>query len=66
MKKKLAICVAVVVVLFLAGFYLWGPSTVPKGQEPLVTLSAANFGDFQKAFDAHPETSRLILLVSPT
>jgi hypothetical protein len=66
MKRKLAIGVAVCVILLLAIFYLWGPSSVPQGQEPLVTLSASSINDFQKAFDAQTDGPRMILLLSPT
>lgn len=66
MKKKLATCLAVCVLLLLAILYLWGPSTVPTGQEPLVTLSSTKFSYFQKAFDAQADGPRVVLLVSPT
>jgi hypothetical protein len=65
MIRKLAIVLAVCILLLLA-FRLWGPSSVPQGQEPLVTLSRTNLSDFQAAFDAHPDGSRMILLLSPT
>jgi hypothetical protein len=66
MKGKIAIVLAVCILLLLAIFHLWGPSSVPQGQEPLVTLSSANVSDFQKAFDAHTDGLRMILLLSPT
>lgn len=66
MKKKRLIPVVVAVLILLAIFYLWGPGTVPAGQQPLVTLSSANFDQFGKAFDANPDAARLLLLVSPT
>jgi len=66
MKGKLAIGLAVCVLVLLAIFYLWGPSAVPQGQEPLLTLSRASLNDFQKAFDAQIDGPRMILLLSPT
>lgn len=66
MKKKLAACLAICALLLLAIFYLWGPSTVPTGQEPLLTLSSTNFSYFQEAFDAQANGPRVVLLVSPT
>jgi hypothetical protein len=66
MKKKLATCLAICVLLLLVIFYLWGPSAVPTGQQALLTLSGANFSDFQKAFDARADGPRMVLLVSPT
>jgi len=55
-------------ILFLATFYLLvrGPSGAPAGQQPLLALSSANFGEFEKAFDANADVPRLLLLVSPT
>jgi hypothetical protein len=45
---------------------LWGPSSVPHGQEPLVALSNANFSEFENAFDGDLDTPQLVLLLSPT
>jgi hypothetical protein len=67
MKKKRAIVVTIgAVLVLLAVAYLWGPSSVPAGQEPLLALSKANFTEFEKAFDADTGVPRLVLLVSPT
>jgi hypothetical protein len=52
--------------LLLAAMYLWGPSSVPRGQEPLVALSNTNFSDFENAFDRDSDAPRLVLLLSPT
>ena len=64
--KRRAIFVAAAAVVLLAIAYLWGPSSVPAGQEPLVTLSDANWGEFAAAFDADPNVPRMVLLLSPT
>jgi hypothetical protein len=67
MKKKRAIfVVAAAVLVLLAAAYLWGPSSVPAGQEPLVTLSRTNFSEFETAFDGDTNVPRLLLLLSPT
>jgi len=67
MKKKRVIVLALIaVVLLLAVVYLWGPSSVPPGQEPLVALSNTDFSDFENAFDNDLDTPRLVLLLSPT
>lgn len=67
MIKKRSIVLIIVSALVLLGvLYLWGPSKVPAGQQPLLTLSSANLSDFQKAFDADADAVRLVLLVSPT
>ena len=64
--KRRAIFVAAAAVVLLAIAYLWGPSSVPAGQEPLVTLSDANWGEFAAAFNADPNVPRMVLLLSPT
>jgi hypothetical protein len=67
MNRKRTILVAVAAFgLALAAVYLWGPSSAPPGQEPLVALSDANFSQFASAFDANPDVPRLVLLLSPT
>jgi hypothetical protein len=67
MKKQRAIVLAVAAVLgLLAIAYVWGPSSVPPGQEPLLALSSENFPQFQNAFDARADAPRLLLLLSPT
>lgn len=67
MKTKRAILVAVVAVfVLLVAIYLWGPSSVPRGQQPLVALSAMNFSEFETTFDADADVPRLLLLLSPT
>lgn len=64
--KRIIVSTLAVVLGLLGGMYLWGPSRVPPGQEPLVTLSRANFSEFEKAFDAAGDAPRLLLLLSPT
>lgn len=67
MKKKWLRGVAVgAVLVVLAGAYLWSPGSPPRGQEPVVTLSEKNPGDFERAFDAESDVPRLVLLLSPT
>lgn len=64
-NRAIALTVAAILALFVTA-YLWGPSTAPLGQEPLVELSSANFDRFQKAFDGDSDVPRLVLLLSPT
>ena len=67
MKKRGLIGVGVgAVLLLLAAVYLWGPGSAPHGQDPVVTLSEGNLGEFEKAFDANADVPRLVLLLSPT
>ncbi len=65
MKKRAAIVASIAVASLLA-VYLWGPSSVPSGQEPLTELSTANLSDFAAAFDADSDAPRMVLLLSPT
>ena len=64
--KTRAILIAVAVALQFLFAYLWGPSSVPAGQERLVTLSNANLSEFAAAFDADSNVPRMLLLLSPT
>jgi hypothetical protein len=66
MTKRVIVLAVTAVVLLLAATYLWGPSSVPRGQEPLIALSNANFSDFENAFDRGSDAPRLVLLLSPT
>jgi len=65
-KKRVIVLAVMAVVLLLAVVYLWGPSSVPRGQEPLLALSSANLSDFENAFDRDSDSPRLVLLLSPT
>jgi hypothetical protein len=64
-KKSFAIGLSLVA-LFLLVVYLSQNSSTPLGQEPLATLSTANFASFEAAFDKSSEGPRLLLLLSPT
>ncbi len=66
MKKKTIIVVAVALVVVFGAAYLWAPGSAPPGQEPVLTLSPANFDEFEKAFDKNADVPRLVLLLSPT
>lgn len=65
-KKRVIVLAVIAVVLLLAVVHLWGPSSVPPGQEPLIVLSNTNFSDFKNAFDRDSDAPRLVLLLSPT
>jgi len=66
MKRRAILVVLVAVVLLFVIAYLWGPSSVPAGQERLVTLSNANLSEFAAAFDSESNAPRMVLLLSPT
>lgn len=64
-RNTWAIIVTAAVFVLLALYFGENPLT-PSGQEPLTTLSNANFAAFVSAFDKSPEGPRLLLLLSPT
>jgi hypothetical protein len=66
MKRKAIIAGVVAALLLLVAAYLWGPSSVPKGQPPLLTLTAGNSSEFETAFDGDTSVPRVVLLLSPT
>ena len=66
MKRSVILVGVAAVVLLSAIAYLWGPSSVPAGQERLVTLSKSNLSEFTAAFDADSNVLRMVLLLSPT
>lgn len=66
MKKRAAILAALAALLLFVGVYFWGPSKTPPTQKPLLTLSIANFSEFEAAFDEATDAPRLVLLLSPT
>jgi hypothetical protein len=67
MKNKPSIILATITAaVIIAVAFLKSPGSAPQGQESILTLSAANFPEFQKAFDADATVPRLLLLFSPT
>ena len=66
MSKKIVILAAVASFLLFTGLYVWGPTKTPPTQKPLLTLSTANFSEFEAEFDEVTDAPRLVLLLSPT
>jgi hypothetical protein len=65
--RKTALLVAGVGALTaVAVVYFRAPPVAPPGQPALLALNPANFGEFEAAFDAHPDQPRLVLLLSPS
>ena len=54
------------ITLLAIGFYLWGSSSTPPGQPPLVFLNQSNVAQFQQSFNAAISETRVVLLLSPT
>ncbi len=65
-KRRSIISGSIVAVALLFGYYLYGGSTVPKGQQPLVRLNNANLASLKDAFNESAQSVRLLVLVSPT
>ncbi len=50
----------------LVFYYLYGGSTVPKGQQPLLRLNSSNLASLKDGFNGSASSVRLLVLVSPT
>ncbi len=57
---------SVAALAFLVFYYLYGGSTTPKGQQPLVRLNHPNLAALKDAFNGSANSVRLLVLVSPT
>lgn len=66
MKRRIVIPVAGVAVLLLLVWSARRPGRAPAAQSPPLTLTAENFPQFQQAFNAAPDSVRVVLLLSPT
>jgi hypothetical protein len=65
--------VRIVLLLLIAGLvaawarvYFRSPGVAPLGQRDVLALNAANFSEFEAAFDTYTDRPRLVLLFSPT
>jgi len=66
MTRKRALWLSFAIVILAIGFYLWGSSSTPPGQSPLVSLNEGNVSRFQQSFNAAVSKTRVVLLLSPT
>ncbi|MFZ0761284.1 MAG: hypothetical protein WAM69_15155 [Candidatus Sulfotelmatobacter sp.] len=66
MTRKRALWLVFAVVILAVAFYLWGSSSTPPGQPPLVSLNEGNTSEFQRSFNAAVSDTRIVLLLSPT
>jgi len=66
MTRKRALWFVFAVVILAVAFYLWGASSTPSGQPPLVSLNEGNISEFQQSFNAAVSDTRIVLLLSPT
>ena len=65
MKRRAIPMAVAAAVLLLVIAYLWGPSSVPAGQERLVTLTNSNLSEFAAAFDADSKRVRVLVIWEP-
>ena len=68
MKRRIIIIVVAVVAvgLGLLFYHLYGGSTPPPGQQPLVRLNGANLPALKEAFNSSASSVRVLVLLSPT
>lgn len=67
MKKLLIIIVAIAAIgLGYLAYYLYGGSTVPTGQQPLVRLTDSNVSTLKDSFNESSNSVRVIVMLSPT
>jgi len=66
-KRLLIIILAIVAMAMgLLAYYLYGGSTVPDGQQPLVRLTDSNFSSLKDSFNSSANSVRVIVMLSPT
>jgi len=65
-RRKGTIFGSVAALALLVFYYLYGGSTTPKGQQPLVRLNSSNLASLKDAFNGSANSVRLLVLVSPT
>jgi len=65
-RSRLLIGLALVVVIAGLLYYLYGGSSVPPGQHPLVSLDQTNFDQLRNEFNSASGRVRVIILLSPT
>lgn len=67
MKRALKIFLAIaLIVIGLLAVYLYGGSTVPNGQPPLVRLTDSNLSSLKDSFNGSSNSVRVIVMLSPT
>lgn len=67
MKRALIIILAIATIgVGLLAYYLYGGSTVPNGQQPLVRLTDSNPSSLKDSFNGSANSVRVIVMLSPT
>jgi len=65
MKKRVLFVVLAVGALGIA-YMLYGGSSTPKGQAPLVRFSSGDLTPLRNVFNASASSTRILVLLSPT
>jgi hypothetical protein len=66
-KKLIVIAFALLTGLVGLGvFHQYAPRHTPRGQPPLAAIDPASFHSLRDAFNAAQESTRILLLFSPT
>ena len=67
MKRWLIIVLAILsICMGLLSYYLYGGSTVPNGQQPLVRLTDSSLALLKASFNGSANSVRVIVMLSPT
>ena len=69
MKRRhivLSVLAAAGFLIFYVLYYLYGGSTAPKGQQPLVSLNGSNLSSLKDAFNGSTDSVRVLVMLSPT
>jgi len=59
------LAVATFLILY-AVYYLYGGSSVPEGQQPLLGLNSSNIFSLKDAFNGSANSVRVLVMLSPT
>ena len=66
-KKILVVSIALLACLIgLGAFHQFAPRNTPRGQPPLARIDSESFHGLRDAFNAAEDSTRVLLLLSPT
>jgi len=66
MNLKRIIWGAIVVIALGVAYYFYGGGSTPRGQSPLVNLTANNMSTLKTAFNDSASSVRIMVMLSPT
>lgn len=66
MTRKQIVSVVGLLTALGASYYFYGGHSVPKGQPPLVSVSAGDLTPLKTAFNASASSIRVVVILSPT